>query len=958
MANIVTPQVLVFQEFTLLPSEIAEPLRAHISGPNAQLHRYDDEDEKPLINVGDYNKDEDTNYPWPGREPGSLIDYDYTRVFMDDALLMYFEDLIGDNSGGRGTTTPVAGRKNWIRSDTVSFKANGTQYPRSGLLYDRDVKVGDVAWIRGVADVTGDCDIIELWTTVTGFASDEVDSEIGDCREGDNNQETTTAACSISQTQGPVNCVEATADCSGYDGRPDGYISETYTIDVIQSGIAGCQAARLRVTSASGTDNQAEVAPEDFGTPTAIGTRGLEVTFDDTAHSSCSSEASAAEVAENQLIVGQRWVVSVTQEFQAVCCEAGGDYTGPDNDTYIVEVTKGGAWADLPEITVTTTKGLDFSGPTEVTGKDTAFPIGSYGVTISFRDCPDESLSSGSSVSYPGDEPGGLRKGDKFYVTVLTAANGPIRTLILQHNIPDEILDATDLDLRLFIKDDIEVPENRLSDPPLVNWEQESTQIIIKNGITAYNAEWTDNGVEQPLDVWSGTLFIHYREWLFDKTDEVGSINDVADIDDIPGPLDEDNPLKWGVFKALQNSNGTFVKYTAVLDPTDLDDWQNVIERVDGRDDLYNFVPLTYMRSVHDLFQAHVASESSPEAGNWKGMFVNLQATMSKMIVGQSDEDTQLLHPTSTDGEVVLATLEDDPNATNTQYTLLTVPEGNSAFITYNVRPGDIVRYLYTIDAFGTQSYSEFVVDRVLSEDSLLLLEGHSESVTVPQKIEIWHNLEKDEIVADLADQAQSFADRRVVATWPDLVGVGGDTQSGYFLNAALAGLASGVVPHQGLTNVEVAGWDDYSRSYQFFSDSQLDDLDDSGVWIVTEDRDGTPFTRHALTTDTTDVKRWEEMVRRNVDSISYTFLRQLRPYIGRTNVTPSMLGILEERTEDVIDFLKTNGFTDELGSQLIDGTIREGYPQVHPLLADRVIIVVDLVVPFPLNNIELYLVV
>ena len=54
--------------------------------------------------------------------------------------------------------------------------------------------------------------------------------------------------------------------------------------------------------------------------------------------------------------------------------------------------------------------------------------------------------------------------------------------------------------------------------------------------------------------------------------------------------------------------------------------------------------------------------------------------------------------------------------------------------------------------------------------------------------------------------------------------------------------------------------------------------------------------------------------------------------------------------------FLQLNGFTQELGSQLITGTIR--VLRIHPLLKDRIEIVLDIVVPAPLNNIELHLVV
>lgn len=973
---IARPQVLVFQEFSLTPAEIIEALRAHISGPNAMLHRYANAEEKPLINLGAYDRNQDVCYPWPGRQAGSKVDEGYTRLFVDNAMLMYFEDMQGDFSGGRGTVTAVAGRTNWIRSSSVSFKANGTNFPRSALLNDRDVKVGDKVWLRGIADVTGDCDEIILNTYVTGFAADEVAGEVQDCRADLNNAATQTASTEINQTRGPFNCISATANGAGYDGLPDGFTCETYTIDVVASSIAGCQAARLRITSASGTDDQEEVQPEDFGAPTDIGTRGLQVTFLDNAlGASCSSEASAHDAEPVQLVFGQRWVVSVCQTFEKTCCEARGTYSGDQNDVYIIEVTKGGTFADLPAVTCTTVKGLDLSGPTEVTGPNVEVAVGTHGVGILFTDCFGSSSScssteSGNSECVPlgdGTLTQGLRKGDKFYITVLSPQQGPLRTLILKHDVPKKIREAEDLDLRLFIaKDGLEITEDRLSNPPLVNWEQETTQFCVIADITAYDATWTHNGVELPLPLWEGTLYVQYREWLFDLTDEVGTIQDVAQLDQIPGPLDPDNPLKYGVFKALQNTGGDFqsqtagvtVKYTAVADPDSLDSWQNVIERVDGREDIYMFVPLTHDREVMNLFQAHVNNESTPDAGNWKGMFVNLQAVTSKMIVGQSSANAQLLHPTSTDGEIVLATLDDDPEATGTQYTRLQCESDNGGFITYGVRPGDILRFLFTVDAFGNESYREFVVDQVLSEGTLLLLEGYGDPISEPQRIEIWHTQEKDEIVADLKEQAQAFGDRRVCAVWPDLVGVGGVTVDGYYVCCALAGLASGVAPHAGLTNVEVKGFDDFSRSTKFFNGSQLDELQDGGVWIVTEDQDGTPHTYHALNTNVLTVEIREEMVRRNVDSMSYLFRRRLAIFIGRTNVTPSMLEKLRAETQKVLDFLMTNGFTEELGPQLIEGTIRDGFPRIHPLIADRVEIVVDLNVPVPLNNIELHLVV
>jgi hypothetical protein len=939
MSSYVKPQVLVFQEFRIVPTEITEPLRAHVSGPHAILHRYSDPDEKKLCQLGLYDRLNDTFYSWPSRLAGSRIDDSYVKVFIDKAELMYYEHTIGQVET---TITAVAGKTNWIESSDLSFKSNGAAYPRSAVFNDRDVQLGDMVHLRAV-DVEDDCTEYTLETYVTGFASELVAAEVEAARTDDDNQETVSNAGSYAKIGGPDNCVDISdADYSEYDGLVDGDVEEEYTIEVIKSSIAGCTAARLRVTSASGNDDVAEVTPEDFGTPTAIGTRGLTVTFDYDPGAGCSTSAEEDGVEPDIFVTGQKWRVNVSQAYTAVNATSGGDYDGEKNDIYVVECTKGGTWAELPEVMVRTVKGLDFSGPTEVTDDNLFVAIGTHGVEIKFH---------GASV---GNAVPGLRKGDKWYITVVSSKAGPVRKLILRDDIPQQIATADDMDLRLYIVDDIQVSKNRWGYAPTTNWETEATQINIKEGIIAYHPEWTDNGLEQPLEVRGGVVYVEYREWLSELADEVNAINDAADLGVIKGQLHPDNPLKWGVYKALANSNGTAVKYTAVADHTDLDSWVEVLERVKGRDDLYNLVPMTFDVRVHNLYAAHIDAESNEYANNWKGGVFALAAEPVKQIAGEGATIGGVSG--NVVDEPVLATLADDPDATNTQYTRLTVTSGNGYFITNSVQPGDIVRYNFTVDGFGEEQYEEYVVDAVVSESTLLLYTGADNAVTEPQRVEVYHNLNRNEIADDIATRAGAFSDRRVVAVWPDQVGEAGTLQPGYYLAAAIAGLASGVVPHQPLTNVEVAGFDDFTRSYKYFNETQLNRMAEAGVWIVTEDKDGTPHTRHALTTDNLDLNRREEMIRRNVDSISYLFLRRLRPYIGRTNATERMVTLLGTEVTRLIDFFKNNGNTAELGGQLIDGTVRT--LRIHPLLRDRIEIVLDLTVPAPLNNIELHLVV
>lgn len=1186
MSSYIKPQVLVFQEFRIVPTEITEPLRAHIAGPHGILHRYSDLDEKKTILLGQYDRLNDVCYGWPQRRPGSIVDLPYAKVYMDDALLKYFEH---DLQSTYTTITHVTGKFNWIQSDDLSFKSNTSAYPRSSDFLDRDVKAGDVAYLRTVVDQEGACTEVELWTEVVGFASDLVDSLIKPAEADGNNQPTTAFYCGIPnpgveddgqpdadnnylQVAGKENCVKLVElDGSDYNGLGSGDVEEEYTIQVIKSTISGCNAARLRVRTASGRDDQEEVVPNDMGEWTSIGTRGLKVKFDVLDTEACFEAAAANEVAYDTFVTGQKWVVSVKQEFYAADADSAADgvftvqadgdiagaYNGSKNDVYIVEVTKGGVFdavttglVGFPEVTVRTVKGLDMSGPTEVVENGGEIGIGTNGVKLTLSvggpvtsielqsggntyvtpptvvlGPPDDptgtqatatctvtgaGVVNGITITNPGsgyyNPPSvtftggggtgasaqtylnvGLRKGDKFYVAVVSSKAGPVRKLILRDDLPSEmrdtytrsttvkpsvsavadenvtlageqtidgvaledgdrvllvgqddaaengiyvvvaagpwdraedfntssevvknvyvpvtsgdtyagsgwvvvnsgtvIVDTTPinfvrddeanternvpLDLKLFIKDDIQISRVRPETAGLTNFWFEDTQVCIQEGITAYHPEWTSAGAEQPLPVEKGKVYAEYREWVADLADEVNSISDVADLDDIAGQLHPDNPLKWGVYKALSNSNGTVVKYTAVAHPEefdetgkvtgpDLDSWVQVLERIKGRDDMYNLVPMTFDRMVQNLWAAHIGAESNEIANNWKAGFFALKAQPKQLLVGNGALIAGVLGNVM---EEVLATLKDDPNATGTQYTLLQVPSGTNAtsgyFITNQVQPGDIVRYNFSVDQYGEEQYEEYVVDQVLSENSLLLYTGSDAPVTQAQRVEIWHNRNRNEIAEDIAQQAGSLSNRRVCAVWPDQVGEAGTTQPGYYLAAALAGLVSGVVPHQPLTNVEVAGFDDFTRSYKYFNETQLNRMAEAGVWIVTEDRDGTPHTRHALTTDNLDLNRREEMIRRNVDSMSYLFLRRLRPFIGRTNVQPGMLRRLKFEVETIINFLANNGNTEELGSQLISGEIRK--LQVHPLLKDRIEIVLDLVVPAPLNNIELHLVV
>ena len=938
----VLPQVLVFQDFTTNPAAVANPLRANVSGGHAYLCRYSQDDERELGFLGYYDPEIDSEYLWPQRPAGGRVDPSYTKLRMKNALLRYFADSVSSGS----EVVKVADHNNRIRSSTVSFATNGA-YLRDAQLGDRDVQPGDVVKLRVFPDGS---DPLTIWTTVRRLIGDDVASVVSAATADDNNAGNTVAAAMILQTAGDDNCVKPTASAAGYDGLASGHPLEVYTVRVIEGSVGGdLSLARLRILSASGTDDATNVTPEDLNSPTDIGRRGLTMTFALGGNAGDSEAADSEGVGYDDLIVGQEWEIHVRQTFSAPTATSGGTYGGTADTTYIVEVVTGGDWVDLPTIKVSTTNGIDLGNPVVVrgSGSSKAVTVGQYGVTIYFTGT-------------------GLCGGDRYYIPVTGVAEGPMRTIEVMNNIPATVLDDSEVDLALFIrKPDLAIDQDRVGFAPDLNWEQNATQITVKSGMVAYDSSWTVDGVQQPLDVVAasskqyGRLYTEYRAWLPDLSSAINGVSDVGALDTaISGPLTPDNPLKWGVFKALTNSNGTEVTFIAVANPADPDSWAVALELLVGREDNYGLVPLTRDSTVLGMFESHVNSMSGADHALWRVLWCNLAGVPTIPLVSDGSDVAGHREATTSDGEVCLATFEDDPTTAGSQYTRLICPAGNGAFVTNGVTAGDVVRALYSNDGFGDFSYTEYVIDEVESEDQLRLVTGPAAPQSIPAKIEIWRNLSAAAEATEIALTAGSWENRRVRAVWPDTVESGGTVQEGYFLCCALAGLVSGVLPHQGLTNVAVAGFTAVPRTTQKFNRDQLDVLAAAGVWIVTQSpSSGEIYTRDAITTGNyEDLNQRAEMLTRNVDSVSYRFKDQFAPYIGVTNVTPTMIAKVEREARLLVGVLESENATEDLGGQMISGELVS--VTQHPLLKNRIEVVINGEFPYATDTIAIHVVV
>ena len=224
--------------------------------------------------------------------------------------------------------------------------------------------------------------------------------------------------------------------------------------------------------------------------------------------------------------------------------------------------------------------------------------------------------------------------------------------------------------------------------------------------------------------------------------------------------MDPANPLAYGVYKALSNTDNGSVMYIQTAGDS-LEDYLAALEVLSQRDDVYYLVPMTFNREIQDACAAHVNNMSAPETGRWRRTLVCRPGVQEFPLI---DEHTQ--------SGVVLATITDDPAVSGTQYTRVTITSEDVNLMDIGVRPRDLVRIQFVPDGFGGTAYTEFSIDAVISPTELRIT-GASTPVTLPSKMEIWRRRTKDELAQQVGSEAASFGSRRVSSVWPDYPEVG-----------------------------------------------------------------------------------------------------------------------------------------------------------------------------------------
>lgn len=871
--SLAPPALVVQQLFARNPSGVDRPLAPLLIGPLAQTVRYGQADEKEDGFLGDYDDDPglvdgkaQTAFVYPNLELGNVIDQDTVKVFVENGLWQYFQST---DSGIRAKSLTK------VRVPTDVFrKKNGFD----NTVLDGGVQVGDLIRIKGQDDNTDD---FTHSTYVIDVVGDTVSSSVGAASAASNNQGVVTEGSSVTADADNSDALSIAVDPSGYDGRLAGIAEETYTVEVIEGGIP--TTAKVKVTSASGTDNQSSVTTVALNNPLSIGTRGATVTF--TADQGSS------------FTLGDSWDVTVRAGYAIPSLALAGTYTGSRDRTYVVEVTEGGDLGSA-KVLISSQDGTD-SLPEKV-ATVAPFALGSYGITLEYTAAD------------------GLFTGDSWSVPATAESEGALRTLVLASTLPSNVpLDQdTGLEVELFRRISRELPVQTTTSGGST-YTVEASQVLIAGGIEVYDPDITLSGsaiatkLMSPGDFTGASkLYVEYRSW-YPSSSDLMSISAREDLGTaLSGPTDDWNPLKKAVQVCRLGAGGETIYAINTGDPDLLSNWEDVLDIVSRSNSVYGYVPLSLDADVQAAVLSAV-NEANDERENsyrvaWFGS--------SNFVSGS------VLDATSTsDEEVALAVVEDDSAASGTQYTQVRLTSGNADLLELGIRAGDEVHYNFSVDAWGNETKTTRLISSVRSADTLIISEELGEQA-IPLKIEVHRTYNRAELRQKYSAEAGQWSSDLVRYVLAPSAVVGTVTLPSYYVASLIAGMRVAFSPHQPLSTMSLPG----VATVNGLNRLRYEDLNliaGSGAMICHFDyRTNSSRIRHAITTGDNEIlaKREESMVSARHAAL-FQIVDSLAPYVGQINLgDDEQFGVLEEQLRSELSSiersLQNQGFTPELG--------------------------------------------
>jgi hypothetical protein len=438
-----------------------------------------------------------------------------------------------------------------------------------------------------------------------------------------------------------------------------------------------------------------------------------------------------------------------------------------------------------------------------------------------------------------------------------------------------------------------------------------------------------------------------YSNWKAAKT-PLATENKVTirNLDDVKlfGPIVPENDLAFGVYTAWKASpNQIFFALRTASDSAE--DIAKALEKIESTDQTYALGILSDNVSAFSAAVDHAESMSAKTVKNFRRVYFGVDVPSEFAAISTYADGTQLKATiTEYDGVNRLVSFTEDAQLT-----------------AKDVFPGDIVRI------FG----NDFVVQQVISDYELIITAASAPNLEISPAVDatIFKKNSPENQVEYVSELAKSIRNRRGVLIWSDSpVGVDAEgnqfTLPVKFLGAEIAARRAALRPQLGLTKTQVTSVIETPAMYSRYTRNLLNEAAANGVMIVMQDNEGAQVVvRHQLTTDVDSGRLYyEDSVGVNVDNLSLQIKDALEKFVGKRNVTPTTLAILNHEVFLILDNARTTTVSDlDIGPQIInfyDADKSPGKVTVinHPTFRDRVIVKVTVAIPLPMNVIEVEL--
>jgi len=483
---------------------------------------------------------------------------------------------------------------------------------------------------------------------------------------------------------------------------------------------------------------------------------------------------------------------------------------------------------------------------------------------------------------------------------------------------------------------------------PSTEWNFDSSDLQVTVSAAAEVDVAGRSSAACPLRDGIGKLYPSYKALkTVSATEGLITIESVSDIESNLGVINMDNEIAYGASEALSGSQGkTIYALRVAADTTTA--YTTALKKIESTDSVYALAPLTDTLAVKEVVASHCESMSAKTIKNFRRCYVGTDSPGEYSVYTRvTGTTTKINLDITVSGGGIFADVTNDSSVD---------------LRTLNLTEGDLIK---VINSNGDYTGDEYILDEVTDANSVILSEGPASSESV--LVEFWKADTPDSQIDYVIEQSQALGSRRAVNVWVEngtkQIGSVSTIIPNKYVACEVAGLRSALVPWQGLTMTEITAVTDAPSMYTRYNNTDLDRAASNGVFVITQEAEtGSIFVRHQLTTQTAEGSlAYEDSVGVSLDSVSFQIKDALSGFIGRKNVTRQTINEIYDTCWDILNVATKTSFSSSAGPQLngfqnAAGEDNKLDVKAHPTLKDRITVYAKLLMPLPLNNIDVVL--